>query len=224
MADENTPLQFDFDAYFRMLLTKAYEKELRILKLEYQIPDSYEKDMKTFSQKFFHENPFEIVNEDLEDFLIEGKSFKRIRYDRRPSTYLSLFRLTEMYRQELESIRSDIAELAKVFKEGVGGIEMDEVLRETLSAGRVYQKLSSLAQNFHSALIRNINISLREMKISMGADGFLNLRKVNGDAYISSILNPYYTSMINNSLFLIAIAKKIRQHRVAIQERLKGSA
>lgn len=222
MADENTPQQFDFDAYFRNLLQKAYDKDSRILRLEYPVPEIYEKDMKSFSQKFFAENPFQIVNEDLEDFLIEGKSFKRIRFDRRPSTYLSLFRLTEMYRQELEIIRSDIAELAKVFKEGRGGVETDEILRETLSAGRVYQKLSALAQNFHSALIRNVNLSLKEIKISMGADGFLNLRKVNGDAYISGILNPYYTSMINNSLFLIAISKKIHQHRVAIQERLGG--
>ena len=219
MQEENAPQLSDFDTYFKNVLIKAYEKDSRMFKLDQYIPEVYEKDMKGFSQKFFSENPFEIGNEDLEEFYIDGKMFKRIRFDRRPSTYLSLFRLTEMYRQELEIIRSDIADLAKVFKEEWEGADKDTILKETLSAGRVYQKLSSLAQNFHSALIRNINISLRETKIAMGSDGFLNLRKVNGDAYISSILNPFYTGMINNSLFLIAISKKIRQHRIAIQER-----
>jgi hypothetical protein len=92
-------------------------------------------------------------------------------------------------------------------------------LKETLSAGRVYQRLTSLAQNFHAKLIRNVNQSLRDTKIAMGSDGFLNLRKVNGDSYISSILNPDYTSMLNNSLFLIAISKRIRQHKLAIMEK-----
>lgn len=220
MQDENAPQLSDFDNYFKNVLLRAYDKDSRILKLDQYIPEYYEKDMRGFSQKFFSENPFEISNEDLEEFYIDGKMFKRIRFDRRPSTYLSLFRLTELYRQELEIIRSDIADLAKVFKEDWNGGENDTILKETLSAGRIYQKLSSIAQNFHSALIRNINLSLRETKISMGSDGFLNLRKVNGDAYISSILNPFYTGMINNSLFLIAISKKIRQHRISIQEKL----
>jgi hypothetical protein len=221
MADENSPQQFDFDAYFRNILLKAYDRDLRILKLENPIPEVYEKDLKSFSQKFFSENPFEITNEDLEEFYIEGKLFKRIRIDRRPSTYLSLFRLTELYRAELEKIRGDIADLAKVFKEDKPSIDKDLVLKETLSAGRVYQKLSVLAQNFHTALIRNVNHSLKEIKIAMGSDGFLNLRKVNGDAFISSILNPHYNGMLNNSLFLIAISKKINQHKLAIEENIK---
>lgn len=221
MADENSPQQFDFDAYFRNILVKAYDKDIRILKLENPIPEPYEKDLKSFSQKFFFENPFEITTEDLEEFYIEGKLFKRIRIDRRPSTYLSLFRLTELYRSELENIRGDIADLAKLFKEDKPSIDKDLVLKETLSAGRVYQKLSVLAQNFHTALIRNVNHSLKEIKIAMGSDGFLNLRKVNGDAFISSILNPYYNGMLNNSLFLIAISKKIHQHKLAIEENIK---
>lgn len=220
MADENEVPQFDFDAYFRNLLVKAYDKDSRMLKLEVPIPEAYERDMKAFSQKFFSENPFELTGEDLEEFLIEGKLFKRIRIDRKPSTYLSLFRLVEMYRQELENIRTDIADLARVFKEDIG-VDNDLALKETLSAGRVYQKLSSLAQNFHTRLIRSINQSLKETKIAMGADGFLNLRKANGDSYISSILNPDYTSMLNNSLFLIAISKKIRQHKISILEKVK---
>ncbi len=219
MADENTASQFDFDAYFRNLLVKAYDKESRMLKLDVSIPEQYERDMKSFSQKFFSENPFELTGEDLEEFTIEGKLLKRIRLDRRPSTYLSLFRLVELYRQELESIRVDIADLAKVFKEDRAGADNDLVLKETLSAGRVYQRLTSLAQNFHSKLIRVVNQSLKETKIAMGSDGFLNLRKVNGDSYISSILNPDYTSMLNNSLFLIAISKRIRQHKLAILEK-----
>ncbi len=220
MADENEVPQFDFDAYFRNLLVKAYDRDSRMLKLDVPIPEAYERDMKSFSQKFFSENPFELTGEDLEEFLIEGKLFKRIRIDRRPSTYLSLFRLVEMYRQELENIRTDIADLARVFKEDIG-IDNDLVLKETLSAGRVYQKLSSLAQNFHTRLIRSINQSLKETKIAMGSDGYLNLRKANGDSYISSILNPDYTSMLNNSLFLIAISKKIRQHKISILEKVK---
>ena len=219
MADENTATQFDFDAYFRNLLVKAYDRESRMLKLDVTIPEQYERDMKSFSQKFFSENPFELTGEDLEEFVVEGKLLKRIRLDRRPSTYLSLFRLVEMYRQELESIRLDISDLAKVFKEDWAGADNDFVLKETLSAGRVYQRLTSLAQNFHAKLIRNVNQSLRETKIAMGSDGFLNLRKVNGDSYISSILNPDYTSMLNNSLFLIAISKRIRQHKLAIMEK-----
>jgi hypothetical protein len=220
MADENEVPQFDFDAYFRNLLAKAYDRDSRMLKLDVPIPEAYERDMKSFSQKFFSENPFELTGDDLEEFLIEGKLFKRIRMDRRPSTYLSLFRLVEMYRQELENIRTDIADLARVFKEDIG-VDNDLALKETLSAGRVYQKLSSLAQNFHTRLIRSINQSLKEMKIAMGSDGFLNLRKANGDSYISSILNPDYTSMLNNSLFLIAISKKIRQHKISILEKVK---
>lgn len=220
MADENEVPQFDFDAYFRNLLVKAYDRDSRMLKLDVPIPEAYERDMKSFSQKFFSENPFELTGEDLEEFLIEGKLFKRIRIDRRPSTYLSLLRLVEMYRQELESIRTDIADLARVFKEDIG-IDNDLALKETLSAGRVYQKLSSLAQNFHTRLIRSINQSLKETKIAMGSDGYLNLRKANGDSYISSILNPDYTSMLNNSLFLIAISKKIRQHKISILEKVK---
>jgi hypothetical protein len=219
MADENIAAQFDFDAYFRNLLVKAYDKESRMLKLDFTIPEHYERDMKSFSQKFFSENPFELTGEDLEEFTVEGKLLKRIRLDRRPSTYLSLFRLVEMYRQELDSIRVDIADLAKVFKEDWPGGDNDLALKETLSAGRVYQRLISLAQNFHAKLIRNVNQSLRDTKIAMGSDGFLNLRKVNGDSYISSILNPDYTSMLNNSLFLIAISKRIRQHKLAIMEK-----
>jgi len=219
MADENTATQFDFDAYFRNLLVKAYDRESRMLKLDVTIPEQYERDMKSFSQKFFSENPFELTGEDLEEFVVEGKLLKRIRLDRRPSTYLSLFRLVEMYRQELENIRVDISDLAKVFKEDWPGGDNEFALKETLSAGRVYQRLTSLAQNFHAKLIRNVNQSLRETKIAMGSDGFLNLRKVNGDSYISSILNPDYTSMLNNSLFLIAISKRIRQHKLAIMEK-----
>ncbi len=219
MADENIAAQFDFDVYFKNLLVKAYDRESRMLKLNVSIPEQYERDMKSFSQKFFSENPFELVGEDLEEFFIEGKLLKRIRLDRRPSTYLSLFRLVEMYRQELESIRVDISDLAKVFKEDRAGTDNDLALKETLSAGRVYQRLTSLAQNFHAKLIRNVNQSLKETKIAMGSDGFLNLRKINGDSYISSILNPDYTSMLNNSLFLIAISKRIRQHKLAIMEK-----
>ena len=167
MADENIAAQFDFDAYFRNLLVKAYDKESRMLKLDFTIPEHYERDMKSFSQKFFSENPFELTGEDLEEFTVEGKLLKRIRLDRRPSTYLSLFRLVEMYRQELESIRVDIADLAKIFKEDWLGGNNDLALKETLSAGRVYQRLISLAQNFHAKLIRNVNQSLRDTKIAM---------------------------------------------------------
>ena len=69
MADENIAAQFDFDAYFRNLLVKAYDKESRMLKLDFTIPEHYERDMKSFSQKFFSENPFELTGEDLEEFL-----------------------------------------------------------------------------------------------------------------------------------------------------------
>ena len=46
MADENIAVKFDFDAYFRNLLVKAYDKESRMLKLDYTIPEHYERDMK----------------------------------------------------------------------------------------------------------------------------------------------------------------------------------
>ncbi|MCB1142782.1 MAG: hypothetical protein H7A24_03905 [Leptospiraceae bacterium] len=215
----------DFDRYFRAILEKATDRESRIIKLEFLIPQEYERDMKGFSSTFFSNNPFELTVGDLDEVSIEGRLIKRIRPDRKPSTFLSLFRLTEMYRQFLEDIHGDIKILAGHYKQY--RVDQPEkelikelILKETLSAGRVYQKLSLVSQNFHTKLVHLVNDSLAEAKSAVGPEGFINLRKFNGESFLGSVLNPEYKSMISNSLFLIAISKKIRQQRKIIQEKV----
>ncbi|HNO25261.1 MAG TPA: hypothetical protein PKK94_19940, partial [Leptospiraceae bacterium] len=99
------PTLEDFDAAFDVIVAKSQDRTLRMLKLDMQIPEEYERDMKGFLSKYFQNDPFDIRIEDFEEIILDGKRIQRIKSERRPVSYLSLFRFLELFRQLLEEIK-----------------------------------------------------------------------------------------------------------------------
>ncbi|HNH09796.1 MAG TPA: hypothetical protein PK683_14970, partial [Leptospiraceae bacterium] len=63
------PTLEDFDAAFDVIVTKSQDRTLRMLKLDMQIPEEYERDMKGFLSKYFKNDPFDIRIEDFEEII-----------------------------------------------------------------------------------------------------------------------------------------------------------
>ncbi|MDX1960478.1 MAG: hypothetical protein SFU98_18050 [Leptospiraceae bacterium] len=214
-----------FNTKFQLILDRAeLDKTSRILKMDMKIPEFYEKNMEAFLEKFFSKNPFELRKEDLEDYTLDRKVLKRLRFDRRPASYLSLFRFIEMYRQGLNIIKQNISVLASIYKykepRDIFEEQQKEILlNELLSAGRVFKKLQSLNVSFYATFIKHLNDSYLESTKLLGEDGFINIKKLNGDTFLATTFYPYYDQMITNSIFLETLSIRLRQEREKWQAR-----
>jgi hypothetical protein len=211
----------EFDAHLFSLIEKAKDRNLRMIKLEKLIPEVYEKEMDKFLQKFFESDPFEFKADDLEEVMLNGKLVKQIKVDRRPVTYLSLLRFLELHRQKLLAIKEDISALAEVIKEEKASYQVTDSLKssalnEALAAGRIYKNIQSLTQNLYIKLFRQINDELEEAKNNQGRDAFINLRKMNSEASLRASFHPYYEKLFMNSMFMLAVSKKIRSERLQL--------
>jgi hypothetical protein len=211
----------EFDTYFGSLIEKTQDRNLRMIKLERPIPEVYEKDMDKFLQKFFEKDPFEFKPDDLEEVMMNGKVIKQIKVDRRPVTYLSLLRFLELHRQRLSDIKQDISALADVIKEEKASFQISDsikssALNEALAAGRIYKNIHSLTLNLYLKLVRQINSELEEAKHTQGRDAFINLRKMNSESFLRTSFHPYYEKLFMNSMFMMAVSKKIRKERLQL--------
>lgn len=216
----------EFDAHLYSLVEKAKDRNLRMIKLEILIPEVYEKDMDKFLQKFFEPDPFEFKTDDLEEVMLNGKVIKQIKVDRRPVTYLSLLRFLELHRQKLLAIKQDISALADVIKEEKASYQITDTLKssalnEALSAGRIYKSIHGLTQNLYIKLIQQINDELEDAKNNQGKDAFINLRKMNSEASLRASFHPYYEKLFMNSMFMLAVSKKIRSERLQLLSSLE---
>lgn len=204
-----------FENYFTLILkTKT---EARILKLEQPIPENYITSMNEFLKMFFEDDPFEIKPNDLETYFTPTGKIKRLKFDRKPSTYLSIFRFLELYRQQLSSIKHDVNKLAGFYKKiGLSGsnekelIELREkILTQLLSNGRLLMKWYPIAELLYKNLIQHLNSSLEESESNSGkGKGFINLRKIHSDSFLKNTFYPHYDSLTNFCVFCLAYSAK----------------
>ncbi len=210
----------DFDEKFKILLAQSRgSADDRVLKLEYSIPSKYESSMNEFLEKFFLNDPFDIKPQDLELVITGSGKIKRLRFDRRPSTYLSILRFFEFYRQRLKSISGDLNHLANFYKESlvdntnnpqVDGIKK-QILAEVFSAGRLLKRWSPQLEQFYRKTIQVINNDFSESEAVNGkSKGFINLRKVYPEGYLNATFGPHYESMVNFCIVCIAYSSKLR--------------
>lgn len=221
----NSKEVLEFDEHFQSLVEKAKDRNLRLIKLEKTIPEIYEKEMEYFLKKFFENDPFEFKPDDLEEVFVNGKAIKQIKSDRRPTTYLSLFRFLELNRQKLAEIKQDISSLAEIIKEEKANYASNEqfltaALNDALSAGRIYKNIYHLTSGLYIKLIKQINQELQEAKNTQGSDAYLNLRKANSEVSLRSMFYPYYEKLFSNSMFLLAVSQKIRGERLNLLAKL----
>jgi hypothetical protein len=210
----------DFDEKFKALLSESkHADDTRVLKLEYSIPIKYESSMNEFLEKFFLNDPFDIKPQDLELVVTGTGRIKRLRFDRRPSTYLSLLRFFEFYRQRLKSISSDLNILANFYKDSLANNENDphiagikkQILAEVFSAGRLLKRWTPQLEQFYKKTIKVINDSFSESEATNGkSKGFINLRKVYPEGYLNVTFGPHYESMVNFCIVCIAYSSKLR--------------
>jgi hypothetical protein len=208
----------NFEDYFSLLLGQAKNNtENRILKLEMQIPEEIIQKQNEFLKDFFSEDPFEIRPQDLETYIAPSGKIKQLKIDRRPSTYLSLFRFLELFRQQFQSIQNDVGALALCYK------ALDEnqlqsqinlrqkVLTQVLAGGRILKKWQPIQDEFFQKLIKNINESLLQATQLSGKDkAFVNLRKPLSENYLSSNFYPVYESMMNFIIMCLAFTSKLK--------------
>lgn len=210
----------DFDDLFKNLLEKNKDAhDSRILKLEFPIPAKYESNMDEFLEKFFSNDPFEIKPQDLETFITPGGNIKKLKFDRRPSTFLSILRFLELYRQQLKSIKSDLSKLATCYKKFEDNDLLDpfnsglknQIFTQLLSAGRIIKKWSPQLESLYKLTIVNINLSITEAESTNGrTKAFVNLRKVHSEGYLNVTFHPYYENMVNFCIMCLAFSSKLK--------------
>lgn len=223
----NSKEVLEFDEHFQTVLEKAKDRNLRLVKLEKSIPEVYEREMELFLKKFFEHDPFEFKPDDLEEVFVNGKNIKQIKLDRRPTTYLSLFRFLELHRQKLSEIKQDISSLAEVIKEEKANYSSNEglltaALNDALSAGRVYKNIYQLTNGLFTKLVKQVNSELHDAKNTQGSDAYINLRKTNSEINLRGLFYPYYEKLFSNSMFLLAVSQKIRSERLNLLSKLEG--
>ncbi len=210
----------EFELLFKTLLEKNKDAhDSRILKLEFSIPPKYESNVDEFLGSFFVNDPFEIKPQDLETFITPNGNIKKLKFDRRPSTFLSILRFLELYRQQLKSIKSDLSKLATTYKkfeendllDPVNSGLKNQILTQILSAGRILKKWSPQLENLYKLTITNINLSITETETTNGrGKGFVNLRKVHSEGYLNVTFHPYYENMINFCIMCLAFSSKLK--------------
>lgn len=210
----------EFDDTFKSLLLENKENpENNILKLEIPIPAKYESSMNEFLEKFFMGDPFDIKPQDLELVQMGNTKVKKLKFDRRPSTYLSLLRFFELYRQLFKSMSSDLNELANCYKNFLTNETTDpkiaelkkQILAEVFSAGRLLKNWSPQLEQFYKKTIHTINNSFNESDGDDNKKGFINLRKVYSESYLNLTFKPYYENMVNFCIVCIAYSSKLKR-------------
>ncbi|MBP9889488.1 MAG: hypothetical protein KBF93_24540 [Leptospiraceae bacterium] len=211
----------EFDDIFKSLLLNNKDNPDNILKLEQPIPLKYESNMNEFLEKFFMGDPFDIKPQDLELVQMGNSKVKKLKFDRRPSTYLSLLRFFELYRQLFKSMSSDLNELASCYKKFLTNETTDpkitelkkQILAEVFSAGRVLKNWSPQLEQFYKKTIHTINNSFNEPEDSSESNkkGFINLRKVYSESYLNLTFKPYYENMVNFCIVCIAYSSKLKR-------------
>jgi hypothetical protein len=205
-----------FNTEFQKLIEKSKDVQARMIKLEFEIPEYYTVHMDEFLDTFFKDNPFELKAEDMEDIYVQGKIIKKIRMDRRPISYLSIFRFLVLCKTLTDSLKDSINALIPYFKKDIENpklkdlqIKHSKTFHDIETAGRFYQKFHPAIQKLYIKLVSHINTSIMEAKSNQGEEGFLNLRKINGADFLAANFDPEYKLLLNNLTFLIAIAKEI---------------
>jgi hypothetical protein len=215
-----------FEDYFSYILnTNKTANDNRILKLEHFFPLDFEKKQDYFLELFFSNDPFEIKHADLETFLTASGRIKKLKEDRKPSTFLSLFRFLELYRQQFQSQRNDLGTLAGIYK-AFENKQIEEnsdlkgkILNHLLSARRLYEKWYPQSEQFFKILIQTINQNLVESESIYGkGNGFVNLRKVQSESYMVATFHPYFESLVKFCIMCIAHTVKLKSETKLIQE------
>ncbi|MBK8397076.1 MAG: hypothetical protein IPL26_17820 [Leptospiraceae bacterium] len=211
----------EFDETFKALLLQNKENpETNILKLETPIPESYEDSMETFLEKFFVGDPFDIKPEDLEVVLMGSVKVKKLKSNRRPSTFLSILRFIELYRQLFKSINSDLNRLASCYRGILTKDSNDpkltelknKVLAEVFSAGRILKKWNPQLDQFYRKTILAMNNSLVDTDSTNGnKKGVINLRKTYSESYLNLTFKPHYEDLINFCIICIAYSSKLKK-------------
>lgn len=211
----------EFDEIFKALLLENKESpDNNVLKLEIPIPVKYETSMNEFLEKFFIGDPFDIKSQDLELVQMGNAKVKKLKFDRRPSTYLSLLRFFELYRQLFKSMSSDLNELANCYKQFLTNENPDpkvaelkkQILAEVFSAGRLLKNWSPQLEQFYKKTIHTINNSFSELEGTDGnKKGSINLRKVYSESYLNLTFKPYYENMVNFCIICIAYSSKLKK-------------
>jgi hypothetical protein len=211
-------MEFD-EAFKSVLLQNKQSPDNRILRLDCQIPSKYESSMNEFLEKFFADDPFDIKPQDLDVSVTLNGKIKTLRFDRRPSTFLSIFRFLELYRQQLKSVRQDLNTLATCYKKLLASELPEEttskiknqILASILSAGRIIKKWTPQMEYLYRVTFTNINSVIAESEAANGkGKGFVNLRKTHSEGYLNLTLHPYYGNMVNFCIICIAYTSKFK--------------
>ncbi|MCB1179431.1 MAG: hypothetical protein KDK36_17750 [Leptospiraceae bacterium] len=210
-----------FDSEFGRIIEKSKDVSARLVKLEFLIPEFYFNHMGKFLEKFFGKDPFELNQDDLETVFINGKSIKRIKLNRRPISYLSIFRFLLLCHQSLESIKDDVSVILHHYKDDFskteGMVNKDE-FQKVQVAGRLFKKYNPTVHTLYLKLIKHINQTLEDAKLNQGEEGFVNIRKINGLDYLAALFDPEYKTLISNLTFMLAVAKEIKLERNKIEK------
>lgn len=212
----------EFDEHFQHIL-QIYKDapDVRVLKLEYPIPNKYENAQNEFLEKFFKNNPFDITPHDLETFTTATVKIKRLKFDRRPSTFIGILRFIELYRQQLNSIQKNLSLLARRYKtfeknnllDPENTVLKNEIFTQILAAGRLLKKWIPQVELLYKNTLVNINLSLAESELVNGkGKGFVNLRKVQNEGYLNQAFHPYYQNLLNFCIMCIAFATKLEEN------------
>ncbi|HMV44482.1 MAG TPA: hypothetical protein PK079_16345 [Leptospiraceae bacterium] len=212
----------EFDEHFKHILQLYQDSpDIRILKLEYPIPNKYETAQEEFLEKFFQNNPFEIFPNDLETFTIQNAKIKRLKFDRRPSTFIGILRFIELYRQQFNSIKKNLSLLARRYKtfekndllDPENSVLKNEIFTQILAAGRVLKKWTPQVELLYKNTLVNINTNLAESELVNGkGKGFVNLRKIHNEGYLNQTFHPYYQNLLNFCIMCIAFATKLEEN------------
>jgi hypothetical protein len=210
----------EFDDVFKAILLENKDfPENRILRLEHRIPIKYETSMNEFLEKFFANDPFDIKPEDLDVTITLNGKIRTLKFDRKPSTFLSIFRFLELYRQQMNSMNSDLQTLGSFYKsilnsklpeESTSKIK-SQILASLLLAGKIIKKCKSQMEYLYRITIGSINSQIAESEAANGkGNGFVNLRKVHSESYLKLTFHPYYGNMVNFCIICIAHTSKLR--------------
>lgn len=211
-------MEFD-DAFKKILLENKEFPENRILRLEHRIPDKYETLMNEFLEKFFANDPFDIKPEDLDVTITLNGKIRTLKFDRKPSTFLSIFRFLELYRQQMNSMNSDLQTLGSFYKSFLNSKLPEEstakiksqILASILSAGKIIKKCKPQLEYLYRITIGSINSQIAEAEAANGkGNGFVNLRKVHSEGYLKLTFHPYYGNMVNFCIICIAHTSKLK--------------
>ena len=221
----------EFDEIFKHLLDVNKDApDSRILKLECPIPQKYETAMNEFLEKFFVNDPFEIKPQDLETFITPTGKIKKLKFDRRPSTFLSILRFLELYRQQLKKIQGNLSILASCYKkfesndlfDPVNSVLKNEIFSHLLSAGRLLKKWNPQVEQLYKITLTNINLAITESEAINGrGKGFVNIRKIHSEGYLNLTFHPYYVNMINFCIMCIAFSAKFETMTVDYNSKAK---